>query len=91
MSECDCANMKWEDQDGNELDAVVCRMCCNDIADLLDQKDLTIIDLESRVKDIESSWQDAELRADTNLKRVEELERELCRYRIASTYPRGDL
>ena len=55
MSECDCANMKWEDQDGNELDAVVCRMCCNDIADLLDQKELTIIDLETRIKELEAT------------------------------------
>ena len=46
--------------------------------------------LESRVKEIESAWQDAELRADKNLKRVEELERELRLYRTASTYPRGD-
>jgi hypothetical protein len=43
---------------------------------------------ESRVKAIESAWQDAELRADTNLKRVEELERKLRLYETATSYPR---
>ena len=30
-------------------------------------------ELKARVKELESAWQDAELRADKNLKRVEEL------------------
>ena len=47
------------------------------------------IQCRERIKELESAWQDAEMRADTNLKRVEELERELRLYRTASTCPRG--
>jgi predicted amidophosphoribosyltransferase len=45
--------------------------------------------LESRVKDIESAWQDAELRADTNLKRVEELEATLKTLAAQAMYAAG--
>ena len=43
---------------------------------------------EARVKAIESAWHLAELRADKNLKRVEELERKLGLYETATSYPR---
>jgi hypothetical protein len=43
------------------------------------------IDLENKVKKLESAWQDAELRADKNLKRVKELEASLRRVREKST------
>ena len=45
--------------------------------------------LESRVKDIESAWQDAELRADKNLSRVEELEATLKTLAAQAMYAAG--
>jgi len=44
---------------------------------------------ESRVKAIESAWQDAELRADKNLKRVEELEATLKTLAAQAMYAAG--
>jgi hypothetical protein len=40
-------------------------------------------------KEIESAWQDAELRADTNLKRVEELEATLKTIAAQAMYAAG--
>ena len=49
----------------------------------------TLVDYQKEViAKIESAWQDAELRADKNLKRVGELERKLRLYETATSYPR---
>jgi len=65
-------------------DDVLERMVPSDVRQLIVRAERA----EARVKAIESAWQDAELRADKNLKRVEELERKLRLYETATSYPR---
>ena len=65
-------------------DDVLERMVPSDVRQLIGRAERA----EARSKEIESAWQDAELRADTNLKRVEELERKLRLYETATSYPR---
>ena len=66
-------------------DDVLERMVPSDVRQLIGRAERA----EARVKEIESAWQDAELRADKNLKRIEELEATLKTLAAQAMYAAG--
>jgi len=66
-------------------DDVLERMVPSDVRQLIGRAEKA----EARSKEIESAWQDAELRADKNLKRVEELEATLKTLAAQAMYAAG--
>ena len=49
MSDCSCVDMKWTDQDGNDIETAICKMCSEDIHEVIDKKDEAIRMLGERV------------------------------------------
>ena len=49
MSECNCVDMKWADQDFNDIDTAICKMCNEDIHEVIDKKDEAIRILGEKV------------------------------------------